>query len=594
MLDQKIVGGTIVDGTGRPGYRGDLGITGGRIVAIGVVHEEALETLDITGRVVAPGFVDAHTHYDAQVFWDPMLSPSCYHGVTTAVGGFCGFSIAPLTPEAADYIKPMLARVEGMPLKTLEAAVPWNWSSFGEYLAALDGKVGLNLGFFVGHSAIRRVVMGTRAVGCKASLDELERMKKLLDESLAEGGLGFSTTVSPTHNDADGNPVPSRWADHDEFVELARIVSGHEGTGLEMLPDLDFGPGMAELLTDFSLAGKRPVNWNVLLVDGRQDSREIANRQLGVSDFARSRGGEVIALTMPCTPEVYQSLRTGVMFDVLPGIWRELFKLPVEQRIGKFRDPSVREQMARDAATVPPGATLEKTSMLGDYTVVSVQAASNKKYEGKKLKSIAHSEGREPIDVMLDIAVDDNLETIFAPDYGGHDHAAFELRGQLWTDDRTIVGASDAGAHLDLIDSFAFSTTLLQKGVREHKVISLEEAVHQITQRPATYFGLIERGTITKGFYADLVVLDPDTVGRGSTYKRYDLPGGDDFRLFADAQGIEHVFVNGVQIIANGVHTGKLPGKVLRSGRDTRTTPIDALRTENRAGSVHQGDRRPS
>jgi N-acyl-D-aspartate/D-glutamate deacylase len=578
MLDLKIAGGLIVDGTGRPGFHGDVGVRDGRIVAVGEVSEDARETVDAAGRVVAPGFIDAHTHYDAQAFWDPTFSPSCYHGVTTIVGGFCGFSIAPVTPEAAPYIQRMLSRVEGMPLKTLQEAVPWDWSSFGDYLARLEGNVGLNAGFFVGHSAIRRVAMGERAVGGAAGRDDLERMKVLLDQALADGALGLSSTVSPTHNDYEGAPVPSRWAERSEFVELARVVSRHDGTGLELLPDLDFGPDMVELLTEFSIAGQRPVNWNVLMVSSGPGAAQDAERRLAVSDYARARGGEVIALTMPSTPEIFQSLRTGVMFDSLPGVWRELFKLPLEARIAAFRDPEVRRRMGEDAAKVPAGAALEVTGRLGGYTVASVQAADNRKYQGRKVGEIAAETGRTPIEAMLDIAVEDRLETLFSPDYGGHDQASYDLRGRIWADDRTLVGASDAGAHLDLIDSFAFATVLLQKGVREHRVIGLEEAVRQITQRPAQYFGLVDRGRIACGCHADLVVFDAETVGRGPTYQRYDVPGGGDYRLYADAHGVDHVFVNGVQIVRDGAHTGAMPGAVLRSGRDTRTVPLDALR----------------
>ena len=256
MLDKVIRGGTIVDGTGKPGEAGDIGIAGGRIVALGgKITEPAREVIDADGAIVTPGFIDIHTHYDAQVFWDPKLSPSCFHGVTSVIGGFCGFSIAPMSPEAATYICPMLARVEGMPLSTLEAAVPWNsWRSFGEFLDLVEGKIGLNAGFFAGHSAIRRIVMGERAVGEEATPEDLEQMKALLGQSLAEGALGFSSTISPTHNDADGNPVPSRWASHDEIIELGRVVSQYEGTGLELLPNLEFGPGIPELITDLSIA----------------------------------------------------------------------------------------------------------------------------------------------------------------------------------------------------------------------------------------------------------------------------------------------------------------------------------------------------
>jgi N-acyl-D-aspartate/D-glutamate deacylase len=582
MLDLKIVNGTIVDGSGGARYKGDVGVKDGRIVAVGDVPDEARETVDASGRIVSPGFIDVHTHYDAQVFWDPALSPSCYHGVTTVFGGFCGFSIAPLTPDAAGYLQPMLARVEGMPLKTLQDAVPWNWSSFGEYLARIDGKVGLNAGFFCGHSAIRRIAMGERAVGEKATPEELERMKRLLDDSLREGAMGFSTTISPSHNDGDGNPVPSRWADYSEIVELGRVCRDHEGTGLELLPNVDFGPGIPELMADFSLAAQRAVNWNVLAVTGAKDAAERAAMQLRVTDFARERGAEVIALTVPCTPELYINLFTGFVFDSLPGVWREMFKLPVEERKARFRDPAFRRQMADDAAKVPATSQSSILSSLGNYTVVAVKADANKRYEGRLIQDIANEEGREPVDIMVDLALDDDLMTTFAPYLGGHDQKAYDIRGKLWHDDRTLIGASDAGAHLDMIDTFAFSTTLLQKGVREHKVITLEEAVHQITERPATFFGLIDRGLLAPGNHADIVIFDADTVARGPTYSRFDVPG-DEFRIYADAIGVDHVFVNGVQIVRDGVHSGALPGRVLRSGTDTRTVPLDAMRTDRLA-----------
>jgi N-acyl-D-aspartate/D-glutamate deacylase len=576
MLDLKITGGTIVDGSGAPGYRGDVGVKDGRIVAVGTVSEDAKETVDATGRIVAPGFVDVHTHYDAQVFWDPALSPSCFHGVTTVLGGFCGFSIAPLSKSAAEYLLPMLARVEGMPVETLVAGVPWNWESFGEYLSRFEGKVGLNAGFFAGHSAIRRVVMGARAVGEKATPEELEKMKTLLGESLEQGALGFSSTVSATHNDGDGNAVPSRWADDHEMIELARVVSQHEGTGIEFLPGTDFDPHLIELITQLSIAGNRPVNWNALAVMGRPDGAEKAESQLSVSNYARERGGEVIALTIPCTPELYMNFRTGFVFDSIPGIWREIFKWPVEQRMQRFRDPELRKQMADDASTVPAESTMIFVSTLARYRVVSVTAEKNKKYEGRKVSDIAAEEGRTPIDVMLDLALDDDLMTIFAPGLGGYDHASYELRGKLWKDDRTMIGASDAGAHLDMIDTFSFSTTVLQEGVRNHQVVTLEEAVNLMTDRPARYMGLIDRGLLKTGYHADIVVFDKDSVGRGPTYNRYDVPGNQ-FRVYADAEGVDHVFVNGVQIVSNGEHTGKLPGTVLKSGRDTKTVPLDVM-----------------
>ena len=579
MLDLKIVNGTIVDGSGRPRVRGDLGILHGRIAAIGEVTEQARETIDASGLIVAPGFIDSHTHYDAQVFWDPKLSPSCFHGVTTVFGGFCGFSIAPMTAEAAQYIRPMLARVEGMPLATLESAVPWNtWSSFGDFLDKLEGKIGLNAGFFCGHSALRRIAMGARAIGHRATSGELEAMKSMLRASIEEGAMGFSSTISPTHTDGDGNPVPSRWADYSELLSLARIVRDYPGTGLELLPDLEFYPEVVELLIDFSLAGDRPVNWNALAVNGSlENATKRAQKALEVTTRARERGAEVIALTIPCTPSIFMNLRGGFGFDSNPGVWREIFKLPVAERIARFKDPLFRKTMAEDAARVPPESALRMLADLANLYVAATVRDENKKYEGKVLRDLAQQRGCDPIDVMLDIAIDEDLKTTFAPVSVSEDHRSYELRGSLWHDDRTLIGASDSGAHLDMIDTFAFSTTVLQKGVREHRVISLEEAVYRLTDRIARYFGLIDRGRIAAGLNADLVIFDENTAGLSQPYMRFDVPGNEG-RIYADAIGVPHVFVNGVQIVRNGQHTGALPGKVLRSGTDTRTVAMDELR----------------
>lgn len=581
MLDTKITGGTIVDGTGRARYRGDIGIRDGRIVAVGAVTEDARETIDATGRIVAPGFIDVHTHYDAQAFWDPALSPSCFHGVTTVIGGFCGFSIAPLTAESASYIKPMLARVEGMPLETLDQAVPWNWSSFAEFLARLDGRVGLNAGFFAGHSAIRRIVMGPRAVGEKATAAEIEAMQELLGESLAGGAMGFSTTISPSHVDGDGQPVPSRWAAPEELIALAGVVRDHEGTGLELLPDTTFPEGTAELMADFSVAGDRPVNWNILVVSGAPDAEQRVARQLAVSDLARARGGEVIALTVPSTPQSFLTLRSQTALHALPGIWQELFALPTKARIERMKDPATRDEMERQAERLAASGTMMSfQGHLGKLTLREIRSQTYKAFEGRNVEDIAAEQGRRVIDVLLDVAIADDLETVMTFDMGGNDQATWDIRGRVWADDRTLIGASDAGAHLDMIDTFAFSTTVLQKGVREHAVIGLEQAVHQMTQLAAHYFGLKDRGEITEGFHADLVIFDLQTVGRGRTYFRYDLPGdAEAYRVYADAEGIDRVIVNGTVIVENGVHTGHLPGKVLRSGIDTRTVPIGALRS---------------
>jgi N-acyl-D-aspartate/D-glutamate deacylase len=567
MLDILIHGGTLIDGTGAPGRRADVGLRDGRIVALGELREEAREKIDASGRVVAPGFIDPHTHYDAQAFWDGTLSPSCYHGVTTILGGNCGFSIAPLSDEAAAYLMPMLARVEGMPLESLREGVPWSWRSFGEYLDLLEGKLAINAGFMVGHSAIRRTVMGPRAVGELASPSELEAMKTLLGKSLREGGMGFSTAVSPAHNDGDGQPVPSRHASREELVGLAGVCRDHPGTSLEFLPGpAAFTDEIRALMTDLSLAANRPLNWNVLSADAA-DAEGVAGR-LAASDYARERGAEVIALTLATPPRVRINLVTGFVFDAFAG-WAEVIGLPIPERMERLRDPEVRAALDRGAKSKESGI-LRSFAKWEEIQVDEVFTAANEKYKGRRIGEIAAELGVEPFDAMLDLALSEDLRTSFMPEPIGDDEATWKQRAELWHDDRTLLGASDAGAHLDMLDAFALTTHLLSDGVRKFGLISLEEAVHQITEKPARLFGLRERGRIEEGYRADIVVFDPDTIASGPVYTRTDLPAGAG-RLYADAIGVDHVFVGGTPIVTNGEYTGALPGNVLRSGRDTDT-----------------------
>jgi N-acyl-D-aspartate/D-glutamate deacylase len=574
MLDVKITGGTVIDGTGAPRRKADVGIRDGRIVAVGRVDEDARESIDATGKIVSPGFVDVHTHYDAQVFWDPSVSPSSFHGVTTVMGGNCGFSIAPLSSDAADYLMRMLARVEGMPLESLQAGVPWDWESFGEYLGKLDGRLALNAGFMAGHSAIRRVVMGERAVGHEATPEELERMKEMLAESLSAGALGFSSTISPTHNDANGQPVPSRHASREELIELASVVSEHEGTVLEFLPGVaPFTDYQKSIMTELSLAAKRPLNWNVLAANAA--APDVVEDQLQATNYARERGAEVLALTVPQAPTVRINFLSGFVLDALHG-WSELFQMSLEERMERLRDPAFRKQLDEDAHSEASGV-LGRIAAWEHMTIFEAFAPENEAYTGRRVGDIAEELGKSPFDTLLDIVLADELRTSLMPTAFGDDAANWEMRGRLWKDDRTIIGASDAGAHLDMIDTFAQTTQVLGNGVRRYGVVDLEQAVHQLTQVPAELYGLRDRGVLEEGWIADVVVFDSDTVETGPTYTRFDLPAGAG-RLYADARGVEHVLVNGIEIIRDGKYTGATPGTVLRSGRDTYTVDIPAGR----------------
>jgi len=356
------------------------------------------------------GYVQLHTHYDAQVFWDPSLSPSCYHGVTTVFGGFCGFSIAPLSPAASEYLMPMLARVEGMPLESLQAGVPWDWTSFGSYLDRIDGTLALNAGFFAGHSALRRVVMGERAVGAQANEHELNAMLQLLDASLREGALGFSTTISATHNDAAGKPVPSRHAAREEMLALAGVCRAHEGTALEMVVG-DFNDQAINLLTDLSLAAQRPINWNVLSINSTAEyEQQLVARQLAASDYARDKGARVVALTVPQTMTIRINLLSGFVFDAFPG-WNKLFDLPLAERLIKLHEPAFRDYL-QERATSKDAAGFAMLARWENMLIAQVFAEQNTPYEGKKIGAVAAQLGKTPLDTLLDIALADEVNGI--------------------------------------------------------------------------------------------------------------------------------------------------------------------------------------
>jgi len=564
MYDLKITNALIVDGTGAPAYSGDLAVTNGRITAVGSAPDEARQVVDAQGLVLSPGFVDVHTHYDAQVFWDNTVSPSCYHGVTTIFGGHCGFSIAPLSPEAAPYLLNMLARVEGMPVASLQEGVPWDWASFDEYLKKLEGNLGVNAGFMAGHSAIRRVVMGERAVGSEATEEEIAAMQGLLAQCLREGAMGFSSTVAITHNDADGQPVPSRHASREEMIALASVCKDHEGTSLEFLPAVgEFSEEIINLMIDLTTSAQRPLNWNALSAGNPR----IMENQLSASDRALAAGGDIRALTIPQPITIRINLFTGFVFDALEG-WADIFKLPIEARIELLKDPEARRRL--DASATQSGGPFRGIARWSDMKLHAAFLDKNKHLEGKTMGEIAEGTNQSPFDIMLDLAIEEGLRTFFMPKGGDTDPALWAVRAKLWRDDRTVIGASDAGAHLDMIDTFAFSSQVLGNGVREHGVIELEEAVHQLTQVPAELFGLKERGVLKEGWFADLVIFDPASVGSGEGHMRQDLPA-DEPRIYAEAYGVRDVFVNGEQIIDSGAHTGRLPGIALRSGRDTYT-----------------------
>ncbi len=565
MLDVLIRGGSIVDGTGAPARAGAVGIRDGRIVAIGEIDEPATRVIDAEGKIVAPGFVDIHTHYDAQAFFDTTLSPSPLHGVTTVIGGNCGFTIAPLGPEHGDYLMRMLARVEGMSVSALAEGVPWDWKSFGEYLDKIDGTLAPNAGFLVGHSTIRRVVMGARATQEAASPEDLAAMEQLLAESLAAGGLGFSSSWARTHNDADGDMVPSRYANEDELIALCKVVSRFPGTTLEFIPCVgQFEDYAADLMTRMSLAADRPLNWNVLFVSA--GNKDMAEHNLAASDYARERGAKVLALTMPDAPSPRICFDNGFLLDTIPG-WQKPMTLPHDEKKAMLAS---REGRAALVEASGDGKGLVGIANWPIYVINETFAPENKRFVGRSVGDIAKEQGKEPLDALLDIVVADDLMTGFGFPRGPEKDEDWQTRVEIWRDDRTVVGASDAGAHLDFLATFNYSTALLGKAVRERQMLPIEEAIHMLTDVPARLYGITERGRIETGWHADIVVLDPTTIGPQPVRMRFDLPTNAP-RLFGGADGIDHVLVNGSEIVDHGEFTDARPGRLFRSGRDTET-----------------------
>ena len=573
-LDLAIRGGTVIDGTGRPRYRADVGISGGRIAEIGPrLSTAAAHTIDAAGLVVAPGFVDIHTHLDAAVLWDDTLSPSPLHGVTTVIAGNCGFTVAPLTdnPGDRDYLLAMLARVEGMPAESLAAGLRWDWRTTADYLDHTDRPLAANAGFLVGHSAIRRAVMGERSSE-PAALGEVGAMSELLRAGIAAGGLGFSTSTSNTHHDGDGRPVPSRAASREEIMALCRAVKDTPATTVEISPGVEgFDPELADLLADMSLTADRPLNWNPIIVDAATESG--AWDRVRLSDTAAERGAKVLALTIPLAITARHCLATPSVLAALPG-WEDPMALLHHERRALLADPVRRQELDRAARSQP--MRLSYLANWSEYVIGQGFSEVTKPLVGRSVGEVAAARGTSPWDTLCDIVVADDLQTVLVFATNGADGPDWEARARFWTDDRVVMGASDAGAHLDQLDFFTYTTGSLAAS-RQFGLLPLEEHIHQLTDIPARLYGLAGRGRLAEGWHADLVVFDPDTVAPGPVATRHDLPAGAG-RLYGEAVGVASVIVNGAEVVSDGRYTDARPGHLLRAGRDTEQVTLATRR----------------
>jgi N-acyl-D-aspartate/D-glutamate deacylase len=572
MHDTVIVNGLVVDGTGAPRRHAAVAVTDGKVVEVGDDVGPARRVVDAADLVVTPGFVDLHTHLDVQPFWDPTLSPSPLHGVTTVIGGNCGFSVAPLAGSSAEYLMRMLARVEGMPLSTLEHAVPWSWRSTGEFFAALDGRLAINAGFMAGHSALRRAVMGAAGAERAATETELDAMATLLARSLSEGALGFSSSWNASHRDGAGQPVPSRHATVDELVRLAAVCADAPGTSISFSPSAgqgEFSADDCEAMIRMSLAARRPLNWN--FIDATAERADEAAARLSLGAAARARGARVVALVLARNPGSRYSFASGVGLDSLPG-WSTVMALDLDGKLAALSDPVERARLRLLSDSAP---TTNSHADWAAKQIVDISVPEYRCYQGLLVADIAAERGMSPFDTLVEIACADQLRTTFKNRPRHDTDEDWVERARFFTSPDAVIGASDAGAHLDMVATFDYPSVVLAEAVAGRGLLSLEDAVRRLTDAPARLYGLAGRGRIEVGAEADLVLLDPARVTAPEASMRFDLPDGGG-RLYSAPAGIERVFVAGVEIVRNGGFTGATPGRVVRRGLDTTTPSLTA------------------
>jgi len=542
--DLVIRGATVIDGSGAPGATGDVAIDGEHLVQVGGRAGAGRREIAAAGLVACPGFIDPHTHYDAQICWDAALTPSCWNGITSVVMGNCGFTLAPCTAAGRERLMRMLERVEGMSLSALRTGITWSWESFPQYLDALAAlRPALNVGALMGHSALRYFVLDEAAAERAATAAEIERMRDLLRTGLQAGALGFSTSQAPTHFGGDGKPVPSRLADDEEVLALAAVLG-------------EVGRGAIEITT------KHLTDVTVSIEAARRSGRPVsflgAIGPEATEKLARARAGGLRLLPQTsCRPTLTDfTLSAMGIFEQLPS-WSRVMQTPRAELASVFADPAFRAAFRRDVTGPSEGYRLFK----GDWDGVKVlltERPALKPLIGKSVAEIAAQRGGDPFDVFFDVALEDDLHTEFSYCLAGD----LQRRPSL-LDDNYLIGLSDAGAHLTLLADHAYTTYFLGRWIRERGLMPLERAVRKLTAVPAELFGIRDRGVLASGWCADVVLFDPTRVIDRETTLVHDLPGGGP-RLLTRADGIEAVIVNGAVTVERGELTGARSGQVLR------------------------------
>lgn len=564
--DLKIAGGEIVDGSGAARRRGDVGVKDGHIVALGDATGTAAKTLDATGMIVSPGFVDIHTHYDAQVLWDPMLTISPWHGVTSVVVGNCGFGVAPTRPEHRDLVLRTLERVEGMSLAALKAGIgeDWPFETFPEYMDALERQpLGINVAVMVGHTPVRLSVMGDDATTRAATPAEVAAMKRIVAEAMSVGAVGFATSVSKVHIGYSGRPVPSRLADFGEMLEMADAV-GKSGHGI-----IHYNVGRDPRWNEYEqLHGKsgRPVIWTALLAGSLGPNSHRPQLQ---------KSSELIARGLPIFPQgacrpiqIEFDFRSPVVFDTFASFERLRAAANDDARRAVYADKGFRERVKAQLSGRGPddqwfmGKEAEGDSRREMFRNLVISSAPDGTLIERRLFDVARERGIDPADLMFDLAGEDLRIRLRADVLN---FAEDEVR-EIVQDPNVLIALGDGGAHMSQLCDACYATHLLGHWVRDEKAITLERAVHQLTQRPADIFGLTDRGRLAIGLPADIVVFDPATVGAGKLERVNDLPAGED-RLISRPRGIVAVVVNGVPLPPPGIVPERPSGKLLRQTR---------------------------
>ena len=559
--DLVIENGTVVDGTGAPGFAADLGIRDGRIAAIGRISDRARQTIDAEGHVVTPGFVDGHTHMDAQVFWDPIGSCSCYHGVTSVVMGNCGFTLAPCRESEADLVFRNLERAEDIAREAMLAGIAWRWESYPEYLDVLDSlPKGINYAGYMGHSALRTYVMGPRAFEEEASEDDVKRMAALAVEAVRAGAIGFTTSRSPNHQTSDHKPVASRLASWNEVRTIVNAI-GRTGAGMFEIAGEAVGRDPDRIreyhlrLKDLAIESGVPVTWGLF---ANRRAPEVWRSYLALLDEVAQAGGTMFAQVHSRSLCVIYTFESHLPFDTWE-VWRDIRKLPLAEQRAKFADPALKAKLVAVASNPSErhkryGTTVNPP----DWNWVFVMAGTDG--HDQSVAELAAARGIAPAEMMIDLALEEDFKTLFRmPINNENDADVIEMMKHP----HSVVTFSDSGAHVSQIMDSSLQTNVFSQWVREREALTLEEAVRMVTAEPAARWGLHDRGLLREGLAADVAVFDPATIAPNMPEIVHDLPAGAK-RFKQTATGIKATVVNGEVLLEDNEHTGAAPGRLLR------------------------------